>query len=162
MAVAAMQSDDQIIRSSLGFCILPKETLTCRPGELNQGLSDNAGSTPEPQLPSDDMTQQQPLWWNGQMLHSHAPDGRSYHLIRVHGRMCEKRACQNSVSSLSDKEEQRKRYTDYTKHDQHNVYFCPTCFSVIWLVSYFLQPSKLLFQIEKVFTWILPSLKNFL
>ena len=36
MAVAAMQSTDQHIRKSLGFTILPKDALTCRPGELNQ------------------------------------------------------------------------------------------------------------------------------
>ena len=41
MAVAAMQGDDQHIRSSLGFSILPKDTLTCRPGESNQQPSSN-------------------------------------------------------------------------------------------------------------------------
>ena len=41
MAVAAMQGADQHIRSSLGFSILPKDTLTCRPGELNQQPSNN-------------------------------------------------------------------------------------------------------------------------
>ena len=33
MTVAAMQGDDQYIRSSLGFSISPKDTLTQRPGE---------------------------------------------------------------------------------------------------------------------------------
>ena len=41
MVVAAMQGADQHIRSSLGFSILPKDTWTCRPGELNQRCSDN-------------------------------------------------------------------------------------------------------------------------
>ena len=52
MAVAAMQGADLHIRSSWGFSILPKATLTCRPGESNQRPSDkqDAGSTPEPQL----------------------------------------------------------------------------------------------------------------
>ena len=36
MVVAAMQGADQHIRSSLGFSILPKDTSTWRPGELNQ------------------------------------------------------------------------------------------------------------------------------
>ena len=36
MAVAAVQGADQHIRSSLEFSILPKDTLTCRPGESNQ------------------------------------------------------------------------------------------------------------------------------
>ena len=38
---AAMQGADQHIRSSLGFSMLPKDTLTCRPGELNQRTSNN-------------------------------------------------------------------------------------------------------------------------
>ena len=41
MAVAAMQGDNQHIRSSLGFSILQKDTSTWRPGELNQWPSDN-------------------------------------------------------------------------------------------------------------------------
>ena len=41
MAVAAMQGADQHIRSSLGFSIFPKDTSTCRPGELNQRPSNN-------------------------------------------------------------------------------------------------------------------------
>ena len=41
MVVAAMQGADQHIRSSLGFSILPKDTLACNPGESNQRLSDN-------------------------------------------------------------------------------------------------------------------------
>ena len=37
MAVmAAMQGADKHIKSSLGFSILPKDTSTCRLGELNQ------------------------------------------------------------------------------------------------------------------------------
>ena len=40
-AVATMQGADQHIRSSLGFSILPKDTLTCRPGKPNQQPSDN-------------------------------------------------------------------------------------------------------------------------
>ena len=39
MVVAAMQGADQHIRSSLGFSILPKDTLTCRPGEQNKTLA---------------------------------------------------------------------------------------------------------------------------
>ena len=49
MVVAAMQGADQHGRSSLGFSILPKDTLTCRPGESNPQPS--SGSNPEPQLP---------------------------------------------------------------------------------------------------------------
>ena len=41
MAVAAMQGANQHIRSSLGFSILPKDTLTCTPGETNQRPSHN-------------------------------------------------------------------------------------------------------------------------
>ena len=41
MAVATMQGAVQNIRSSSGFSILPKDTLTCRPGELKQKPSDN-------------------------------------------------------------------------------------------------------------------------
>ena len=46
MAVAAMQGADQHIRSSLGFSILPKDTLAlttlkCRPGKSNQRPSNN-------------------------------------------------------------------------------------------------------------------------
>ena len=41
MVVAAMQGANQHIRSSLGFSILPKDTLTCQPGESNQQPSDN-------------------------------------------------------------------------------------------------------------------------
>ena len=41
MAVAAIQGANQHIRSSLGFKILPKDTLTCRPGESYQWPSDN-------------------------------------------------------------------------------------------------------------------------
>ena len=40
MTVAAMQGADQL-RSSLGFSILPKDTLTCKPGESTQRPSDN-------------------------------------------------------------------------------------------------------------------------
>ena len=43
MVVAAMQGADQHIRRSVRFSILPKDTLTCRPGELNQF----AGTTPD-------------------------------------------------------------------------------------------------------------------
>ena len=35
-AEAAIQGADQHIRSSVGFSILLKDTLTCRTGELNQ------------------------------------------------------------------------------------------------------------------------------
>ena len=35
MAVAAMQSAEHNTGGSLGFSILPKDTLTCRPGESN-------------------------------------------------------------------------------------------------------------------------------
>ena len=35
----AMQGADQHIRSILGFSVLPKDTLTRRPGELNQQTS---------------------------------------------------------------------------------------------------------------------------
>ena len=38
---ATMQDADQHIKSSLGFSLLPKDTSTCRPGELNQRPSDN-------------------------------------------------------------------------------------------------------------------------
>ena len=54
MAVAAMQGADQHIRSSLGFSILPKDTLSCR---QTRGMepatfrSQDTGSTPEPQPP---------------------------------------------------------------------------------------------------------------
>ena len=41
MVVAAMQGADQHIRSRLGFSILPKVTLPCRPGETNQRPSNN-------------------------------------------------------------------------------------------------------------------------
>ena len=41
MVVVAMQGANQHIRSSLGFSILPKDTLTRRPGEYNQRSSDN-------------------------------------------------------------------------------------------------------------------------
>ena len=41
MAVAAMQGADQHIRNSLGLSILSRDTSNCRPGELNQRLSDN-------------------------------------------------------------------------------------------------------------------------
>ena len=41
MMVAAMQGANQHISSSLGLSILPKDTATCRPGELNQQPSDN-------------------------------------------------------------------------------------------------------------------------
>ena len=41
MVAAAMQGAEQHIRSSLGLSILPKDTWTCRPGELNQQPSDN-------------------------------------------------------------------------------------------------------------------------
>ena len=53
MAVAAMQDDNQHIGSSLGFSILPKDNLTCRPGELNQQPSNKKtlAVTPEPQPP---------------------------------------------------------------------------------------------------------------
>ena len=53
MVVAAMQDDDQHIRSSLEFSILPKDTSTCRPGESKQKSSDNKrlALTPEPQPP---------------------------------------------------------------------------------------------------------------
>ena len=47
--MAVKQGADQHIRSSLGFSILPKDTLTRRPEESNQRPSDNAGSTREPQ-----------------------------------------------------------------------------------------------------------------
>ena len=46
MAVVAMQGADQQIRSSLRFSILPKDTSTCKSGELNQWPSDSTGSTP--------------------------------------------------------------------------------------------------------------------
>ena len=46
MAVAAMQVADQQIRRSLRFGILPKDTLTCTPGELNQHPSDNKTQQP--------------------------------------------------------------------------------------------------------------------
>ena len=36
MAEGPTQGADQCIRSSLGFSFLPKDTLTCRPGELNR------------------------------------------------------------------------------------------------------------------------------
>ena len=36
MAVAAMQGANQHIRSNLGFSILPNDTITCRPRDLNQ------------------------------------------------------------------------------------------------------------------------------
>ena len=56
-----MQAADQHTRTSLGFSILPKDTLTCRPGESNQQLFNNlfAGSTPEPQPPSSIKVQEQ-------------------------------------------------------------------------------------------------------
>lgn len=41
MAVDLTQGADQKIKSSLGFNIKPKDTLTCRTGELNQQTSDN-------------------------------------------------------------------------------------------------------------------------
>ena len=41
MVVAAVQGADMHIRSSLGFSILPKDTSTGRPGELNQRTSSN-------------------------------------------------------------------------------------------------------------------------
>ena len=41
MVVAAMQGTNQHIRSSLGFSILPKDILTCRPGESNRQPSDD-------------------------------------------------------------------------------------------------------------------------
>ena len=41
MVVAAMQGVNQHIRSSLGFSILPKDTLAWRPGESNQRPSNN-------------------------------------------------------------------------------------------------------------------------
>ena len=52
MAVA-MQGADQHIRGNLGFSILPKDTSTCIPGELNQQPSDNktVALPPEPQQP---------------------------------------------------------------------------------------------------------------
>ena len=37
----AVRGANRHIRSSLGFSILPKDTLTCRPGESNQQPSDN-------------------------------------------------------------------------------------------------------------------------
>ena len=40
---------DQHIRSSLGFSVLPRDTWTCRPGELNLQPSKKTVSTPEPQ-----------------------------------------------------------------------------------------------------------------
>ena len=46
MAVAAMQAADWHIRSSLGFSILPKDTWTCRPGELNQQDNNKAMVVP--------------------------------------------------------------------------------------------------------------------
>ena len=45
MAVATMQGAEQHIRSSLGFSILPKDTLTCRLGESNQQPSNTATAT---------------------------------------------------------------------------------------------------------------------
>ena len=39
--MAALQRADWLIRSSLGFSILPKDTPACRPGELNQRPSHN-------------------------------------------------------------------------------------------------------------------------
>ena len=52
MVVAAMQGADQNIRSNLGFRILPKDTLICIPGELNQQPSDHKmlALPAEPQL----------------------------------------------------------------------------------------------------------------
>ena len=50
MAVVAMQGAGQHVRNSLGFSILPKDTLTYTHGEWNQRPSD-AGSTPESQSP---------------------------------------------------------------------------------------------------------------
>ena len=41
MVVAAMQGADQHISSSVELRILPKDTSTCRPGDLNQQPSDN-------------------------------------------------------------------------------------------------------------------------
>ena len=41
MVVAAMQGANQHIRSSLGFSMLHKDTLACRPGESNQQPSSN-------------------------------------------------------------------------------------------------------------------------
>ena len=53
MAVAAMQRADQHIRNSLGFSNIPKDTLSCRPGESNQQPSENKmlDLPPEPQPP---------------------------------------------------------------------------------------------------------------
>ena len=41
MVATAMQGVDQHIRNNFGFSILTQDTLTCRPGEPNQQLSDN-------------------------------------------------------------------------------------------------------------------------
>ena len=41
MVVVPMQDADQLIWSRSGFSILPKDTLTCRPGDSNQRSSDN-------------------------------------------------------------------------------------------------------------------------
>ena len=41
MVLTAMQDADRHFRSSLGFSILPKDTLTRRPGESKQRPSDN-------------------------------------------------------------------------------------------------------------------------
>ena len=41
MVVAALQGPNQHIRSSLGLIILPKDTLSWRPGDLNQWPSNN-------------------------------------------------------------------------------------------------------------------------
>ena len=41
MVVAAMQGADKHMQSSLGFSILPKDTLTCRLGESNLQTADN-------------------------------------------------------------------------------------------------------------------------
>ena len=41
MVLAAMQGASEHIRNSLGFSVLPKDTLICRPGETNQRPSDD-------------------------------------------------------------------------------------------------------------------------
>ena len=50
MVVDVMQGADQHIRRSLGFSILPKYMLTCRPGESNQQCSNNKTLALSPEL----------------------------------------------------------------------------------------------------------------
>ena len=66
---------------------------------------------------------------------------------------------------FSDKEEQRKWYNDYTRHDfdesflhQPNVYFLPPCFSIIWCQLGNLSINiELLFRLRRAFTCIFPD-----